>query len=191
MSLMFRAIMEEEQFQGQETGLTLIVEDGSIVANANTYVDMTFCSNYQIMMGNTDWVSYAQVDREAAILRAMRWLENFEGKWKGARATRSQALSWPRVNMLDHDGYEIEDSVIPTDLKEAVCEAAYQEIKSKDVFNPGLSAGNSVLEKRVKAGPVEAQYKYSQGTSLADAFPAILDMIKHYMVFQSTRRMRA
>lgn len=185
-----RAIMEEFVLQGLETGVTLIVEDGSIVENANTYVSLADCANYNIMMGNSAWTTYAQVDRETAILRAMRWLENFEARWQGYRTDRTQVLAWPRTGMVDLDGYDLDENYIPMAIKDALCEAAWQELQAKDVFNPGVGEGGEVLEKSVKAGPVEASYKYAQATKLAGAFPAIMDKLKPYLIETPQRRSR-
>jgi hypothetical protein len=191
MSLMLRPIMDEQPLEGAETGLTLTVEDGTEVVDANTYISMADCSTYNIEVGNYAWSSYAQIDREAAILRAMRWIKGLETKWLGYRTTQTQELAWPRSGMYNLDDVLLGDDVIPEELKDALCEAAWHEITSKDVLNPGLTtSGGGVLEKKVKAGPVESTTKYSAATTTNTEFPAIMAMIEHFMKPVSHTRQR-
>ena len=79
--------------------LTLTVEDGSIVANANSYASLDQIKAYNAQRN----VALPTTGDDAIIalaMQAMDYLEAYEPRWKGDRAQPLlQALSWPRQNV--------------------------------------------------------------------------------------------
>ena len=135
----------------------LIIEDGSIVADANSYVSYDFVENYHSLRGNTSWISGDSTAKQYAIIRATQSIDAmYKTKWKGNQTEYgTQELEWPRQN-VDVVGIELDDDLIPASLKKAVCEAALRELSSANSLQPDLERGGDI--KRVKADVVEVEY---------------------------------
>ena len=73
---------------------TLIVEDGTIVAGANTFVDVATVLTYATDHGDTTWALSTVAAQTSAILNAMIYLE--AKPFKGYPSTSDQSLVWPR-----------------------------------------------------------------------------------------------
>ena len=101
--------------------MALIVETGSIVTNANSYVSDTDYTTYATARNKT--VGSTEALREAELLKAMDYLESYRSKFKGAKVTRDQPLQWPRYDVFI-DGYQIDSNAIPSELKNAQMELA-------------------------------------------------------------------
>jgi len=127
--------------------MALVVEDGSVVAGANTYITLAefkaWADDRGITYGDDSAVT-------AQIYRAMDYFERLQ--FIGNKANENQPLQWPRTEALI-DGYYADATEIPPPVKLAVYEAVVVE-----------AAGNSELEVqdrktiREKVGDVEVQY---------------------------------
>lgn len=102
-------------------GTQLIIEDGSQVANANSYATDAELKAYADLRGLS--VPATQPEREALLVLAMDYIESFRDKFKGSKVAYDQALQWPRVGVLV-DGYDVNSDTIPQELKNAQIEAA-------------------------------------------------------------------
>lgn len=95
---------------------TIVVETGSIVSGANSYVTTTELATYADERGiditNTS---------EDLLIKSMDYLEGLN--FKGYKNTRSQSLQWPRWGVYV-DGYPVDSNTIPTELKEAQMQLA-------------------------------------------------------------------
>jgi hypothetical protein len=107
--------------------MSLIVEDGSLVANANSYVSLAYANTYFSDRANPiEWYESTEEIKQAALIYATAWVDS-NYKWKSSIISTNQSLGWPRVAYLNSDGKTIEG--IPKKLKEAVCEMALNWIK--------------------------------------------------------------
>jgi len=128
--------------------MTLIVEDGSQVAGANSYASLSVVDAYHAARGKTEWAG-DDVAKEAAILRAMDWLEAlpFLGvPTKGAGMvgiSGYQALQWPRA------GFAWATHVVPPGIIKALSEAALVELAKPGVLAPTLERGGMVKQETV------------------------------------------
>lgn len=135
--------------------MEIIVEDGSNVAGANSYVSLTDADTYHEARQNTSWVQASNDAKTGAILRAMAYLESVA--WAGMRVLRDQALMWPRAGVVDRDGYELASNAIPRALVSALCELALREVSSPGSTSPDLERGGMV--KREKVDVLEVEYQ--------------------------------
>ena len=133
--------------------MALIVEDGSGLSTATSYVSLADAGTWHAARGNTAWASASEAAREVALVRATAALDMHE--FVGLRESNTQALAWPRYNAVDRDGFEI--TGIPTGLKSAVCAAALVELSSSGALTPAMD--RSSWTQREKVGPVEIEYK--------------------------------
>ena len=147
---------------------TLIVEDGSVVAGANTYADISTVDAYHAALGQSTWTG-TDDDKIAAILRAMRYLENLS--WAGEKTAQSNPLSWPRDHTYDRDGRVYDDDIVPTPVVNALCEAALAELVDQGVLRPSSTTSGQI--KRQKVDVIETEYFESYQSS--QSFDAIDD----------------
>lgn len=124
---------------------TIIVEDGSIVANANSYVSVAeyeaWAEDRQLTVGGHP---------EAQLIKAMDFLETLS--FIGDKKTRDQSLQWPRDNVYI-DGFEYESTEIPQALKEAQYAIAASILAGIDPL-----AAITRAVKREKVDVIEVEY---------------------------------
>lgn len=112
--------------------MTIIVEDGSIVANANSYITVSGVDEYCYKMGYGEWDTTTSGVKEQTLLKAMRYIDGL--RWKGIKYTQDQYTSWPRSDVYDIDDRLVPYTSIPVKVVEAVCEACMLSLPTSD-FN--------------------------------------------------------
>ena len=148
---------------------------------ANSYATAAEAKTYAVDRNNTTWTGLSPHVQEANLIKATDYLERrFTGRWAGAKATDAQALAFPRVNLLDVDGYAISSTVVPEVIKRAQFEAAFAIASGIDL-EPTFTRGGQVRRKKVKAGPVETETEYSGAGSHEAVVTAIDRMLKGYL----------
>ncbi len=110
--------------------MALIVEDGTGLPNANSYVSVADADSYHVDRGNAAWAAAASSDRETALIRATAYLEARYVWVSGFKALggEDQSLSWPRYEAIDRDGYAIDVNVIPRPVVQSTCELALRAL---------------------------------------------------------------
>ena len=132
--------------------MTLVVEDGSKVTGANTYITLAEFKAWADARG-VNYSSDGHVTEN--ILRAMDYIE--ELMFIGVKETRDQALQWPRVDVVI-DGYALDVGEIPKELKNATYELVKAIIDGDNKLNP--------VERQVtkeKVDSLEVTYKSNAG----------------------------
>lgn len=133
----------------------VVVENGSLVANANSFVTrddvLTYCDNRGYVFVITDT---AAADR--AVIKAGDWLKNTNRvTYRGSLRTATQTMPWPRTGASFYRGPAIAEDAIPQCEKDAQCELTYRIFGGTNV-QPDLDRGGQV--KMEKAGPFETEY---------------------------------
>tara|TARA_R110000796_G_scaffold148262_3_gene265114 strand:- start:2970 stop:3461 length:492 start_codon:yes stop_codon:yes gene_type:complete len=105
--------------------MTLIVEDGTIVLGANTYVSDANYQSYATARGYT--IGATEQLREIELTKAIDYLESMRDRYKGTKVQRDQPLQFPRVSLFI-DGYQTDSNTIPEELKKAQMELAFLSI---------------------------------------------------------------
>ena len=75
--------------------ITLTVEDGTGLANANTYVALADADAYFANRINDTWLNGTDDQRSSALIQATQYLDS-RYTFKGVPLTDTQALQWPR-----------------------------------------------------------------------------------------------
>lgn len=132
--------------------MALIVEDGSIVDNADTYVDVDGLKAYAAKRGLTIPADDAAI--EILLVKAMDYLETYETRWKGCRVSADQPLAWPRRGVRI-EGYSYPADAIPKQLKAGQCVLAVAAASLDLLPSVDPSAANV---KRDKVGPLETEF---------------------------------
>lgn len=132
--------------------MTIIVEDGSGVLNANSYVSLINARAILTPLGQD--LDLDDDIAEQQILNAARYVEAFRAKFQGWKTTIDQSLQWPRVAVVI-DGIIIDIDVIPQDLIDAQVFSAY-EFSQGQILQPS-SSGQSIQSEEV-SGAVKVSY---------------------------------
>lgn len=141
--------------------MALVVEDGSEVAGANSYVTLV---EARAFLDARALLPSATVDDTALTLllvKATDYLQSKQSKFKGTRVTSTQPLAWPREDayIYPEDESPFASDEIPQQLKDAQCLAAV-EINTYDLMPSGR--GREVTEETV--GPLTTAYAPGSGT---------------------------
>jgi hypothetical protein len=134
----------------------LIVEDGSTVPDANTYVSAADFSTYMSDRGLT--FSGSNGTQEQVLLKAMDYIE--AQNFIGFKKSKEQALQWPRTEVYI-DGYAYESDEIPSLLLKLQMEVSIAIDAGND---PSANVGRAT--KREKVGDIEVEYMDSADDSL-------------------------
>lgn len=137
--------------------MALIVEDGTGLAGANSYVSMDDCALYCADRG-LSFATSPSATGEAALIRATEAIDAiYRGRFPGYRVRgRAQALEWPRLAAYDVEGNLIVGDEIPIEVVNATCEAAVRELAVPNSMMPDLKRGGHL--KSFKAGSVAVEF---------------------------------
>jgi len=130
--------------------VTLVIEDGSIVTGANSYVDDAEYVAYALARGKT--IGSDATAREIELILAMDYIESFRDQFKGVKVQFDQPLQWPRSGVYI-DGYIVDFDSIPQELKDAQMEAGIVG-NSTNLLKSGT---NQNIAKE-KLGDMEIEY---------------------------------
>jgi hypothetical protein len=174
--------------------MSLIVEDGSIVAGANSFISLADADAYFEVRGNAAWSAADDDAKTAALIRATDYLTRHY-VWKGATVKQAQALCWPRSPsspypyntyfatasgylgtsdpLLDQNGWVIANNVVPQQVKAAQCLLALEALTQ--ALDPALERGNLIRRESV-AGAVDIEYE--PGAPGRTVFPAVDSLLR-------------
>ncbi len=159
--------------------IELIVEDGNLVEGANSYVSLEEATAYQRRFNRQDWLGLSEDEKKASLIKATQYVDN-QFTWKGRRKYQTQELGFPRVMLLDLDGFEV--TGIPARLKQAICEAAYYGYQT-DLFQTYESEQGIIKRNKERVeGAVEKEVEYFNSKETA------VDYISKYAALNSLLR---
>ena len=132
--------------------MALIVEDGSIVAGANSYASVAQADAYHADRLNAEWAALATDGKESALIKATDYLEQtYADAWKGYRVDADQPLSWPRYDVIAYT-YPFPADSVPLALRNAAIELALKASKGPLLCDEGQRV------KRKKVDVLETEY---------------------------------
>lgn len=137
--------------------MDIIVEDGSMVVDANTYVGVEEAREYASSR-NYDAQFLDDEKSKGYLLRAMDYLNSIDD-YKGWIIDTDQALPWPRQKVVVNR-ISVPEDAIPRALKQAQIELAIAIANGVELF-PNLGKELPAVSgavKREKVGPIENEY---------------------------------
>lgn len=136
--------------------MALVIEDGTIVAGANSYIDVPAAKAYAsargVDLGTDDAVT------EQRLLGAMDYLESLS--YKGARTDPDeQSLAWPRTGVT-FDGRTFGDNTIPPQLKNAQAQLAIELFNGVIIFASTAASfgGGELAVKKEVVDVIETEF---------------------------------
>lgn len=150
--------------------MPLTIEDGTGVAGANSYADVTGARAYATARGLT--LPVADADIEALLILAMDFIEAHRSQFQGVKTASTNPLQFPRTG-VSLDGYELADSAIPQILKDAQAQLAIDAVSSS--LMP-TGTGREVIKEKVDV--IEVSYATSGNTNTQPIFTKAVAMLR-------------
>ncbi len=165
--------------------MALVLEDGTGLPTANTYLLVATADAYHSELCNEGWGG-AVTKKEAALIRATRWMDEhyeFLGDRKvlgsGSSTGLPQALKWPRQGVVHPDGYCVDQDALPVEVIRATAEVALAVLEFGGQLDPAVEPGGTLTEELEKVGRTWVQTKYEAGGIDGPAkIPAALTIIR-------------
>ena len=139
--------------------MALIVEDGTGLSTAESYISVAGASSYHTARGNAAWAALASDTlREQALRRATDYMQqNYRMRWSGYRKTDTQALDWPRYEVPKRDVASLtwsyyENDEVPVEVSNACAELALRAAAAD------LLADLGPPRTGVSVGPISVTY---------------------------------
>lgn len=129
----------------------IVVEDGSIVANANSLVSE---ADYVAYLTAIDVVPTGNT--EIQLIQAMEYIDSLEPVLMGRMVKRGQALAFPRIDLCI-EGFYWSSSEIPRQAIDAQIALALDLENGIDLYNRPEPDNKVVKRERVE-GAVEVEY---------------------------------
>lgn len=149
--------------------MALIVEDGTGLADAESYISVSDADTWHANRGNTAWAAFDTTKKEQLLRTATDYMALYAGAWVGRRVTATQALDWPRIGG-EAFGFCIASDFVPLPVANACALLAI-----KATASGGLTPDTKQAVKRKKVGPLEVEYQdYSSATKRYRGVDALL-----------------
>jgi len=140
--------------------MTLIVETGASVVDANSYVSLLEADTYHALYYNSDWDGLSDADKEQHLILATRSIDaNYASKFLSLKKNDINELCWPRLAFLNNNNIMIADNTIPKALKNAVCEVALMSSLGLNLF-PASNNDDNVKINKTKIGDLAIEKEY-------------------------------
>ena len=164
--------------------MALIIEDGTIVANANSFITVAEWEAYLSLYGKT--ATGDTTAKETNLIKAQRAIST-RYSFNGTPVEQGQATCLPREWTKKIKGFTVANNVVPQDFKDAQAELAFDIQEGADPFaNATEGAKGPVTGERSKAGPVETETQYGSGgapfnpRSMSN-YTAVNDLLRPYL----------
>lgn len=139
--------------------MAIVVEDGSGVEGANSYVSrsdfIAYANSHGIIVADTE-------DTDATLVKAAEFIDNHESKLKGSRAERDQSMSFPRTG-VEIDGWSWGSDEIPRNVVLCQMALAIDIHGGIDPYNPPQ---NKVRTSERVEGAVSVSFAVNRSAKL-------------------------
>lgn len=162
--------------------MSLIVETGSGLTNANSYISVADADTYVADHGNESvWTAATTAQKEAALRNATQYIDlQYGSKFKSSKTNidsgSRQALQFPRIAVTDDDGYLYDDDEMPDCLKHATVEAALRILAGDDLL--GVLDSATIQSESSSVGPLSESITYVGGKPAVKRYPKIYALLK-------------
>jgi hypothetical protein len=140
--------------------MALVVEDGTLVSGADSYVTLAEFKVWADKRGVTYGTDSAVTQQ---IYRAMDYIESLN--FIGEKSDENQALQWPRDQVVI-DGYYIDSDEMPNELKVAV----YESIKAELDGDSRMTASD---RRTISEKVGDLQVTYANNADVKRSIPAV------------------
>ena len=159
--------------------MSLIVEDGTGLADADSYISLDGARAYALKYGYTLPVGDAEAN--VKLRKGAVYVDLFEGSFPGQRLVDTQSLAWSRINAYKCAGQD--QICLPSDS--VPLEIQYAQVIAASFYATGLDVranddGLGVSAKEV-VGAVKVAYFDNGKTGKSTEITEATDMLSNYM----------
>jgi hypothetical protein len=155
--------------------MALVVEDGTGLANANSYASVADADAYHELRGNSVWTEAADSDKEIALVRATDYIDL--SSFKGEAEEPGQALQFPRHDLYNRNGEQV-GGTVPVEIERACYEYALSSFTASGDLQeltptPDQSEPRALTLERNKVGTLETEQRFdsSAGIRVKKSYP--------------------
>lgn len=162
--------------------MPLVVEDGSVVPNADSYVSIANAIAYLTSRGEKTFAQADTPSQEAALRNATDFMVSvYRNRWAGYRKNLAQPLDWPRSYVPINDvaqGYGpgatwYDASSVPPEVQQACASLAVRALVGP------LSPDVARVLKNVKIGPISVEY--DPNAAVVATYVAVTTRLRPYL----------
>ena len=163
--------------------MSLVIEDGSGLSTATSYVTVAEARAYALARGVTLAAAGDTGDAtiEVWLIKAEDYLETLNAGWSGFRTwppvlgqqDHEQRLSWPRSGAIMF-GYGINNNVIPQQVKDAQCQLCIEQYNGINI----MPSGTGAAIKRQKVDVLETEYATAYTSAPQPNMPKVDALLK-------------
>lgn len=154
--------------------MAFVVETGAGLSNSNSYSSVAAADSYFADRGVTAWAALTTTAKEQALIKATDYLEQtYRESWKGFRVTSSQALSWPRSEVIV-DTFPVPANIVPAPIIKACAEMAIRASEGEDLI---ADLGQQIIKEKVDV----IETTYAEFGSLSARYPAVNRLVLPYL----------
>lgn len=134
--------------------MSFVVEDGTAKSTSTSYVSVAAADTYHSEHGApATWTAATTAQKEAALMAATVWMDATYS-WRGSITDDDQALGWPREDVYDDEGRDIDDNIVPQAVQDCCAYLALQHLST--ALDSVYARGGDV--KRQKVDTLEVEY---------------------------------
>lgn len=173
---------------------TFVVENGTGVAGANSYLEITDADQYHENIGTpaASWISKTDDEKKQALRDGTRYLDGKYGnRWNGYRSDGVQPLDWPRQSVIDTDGFFVLSNTLPQGLKDACSEAALRAFDATQNplgLTPDITSEGTIIKKKEKFDVFEEETEYVGGVDPYVTF-TVIDRLLHDLIISGSSQL--
>jgi len=148
--------------------MSIIVETGAGVTDANSYADLAKVRAYALLRGITLSTDDAVVT--AQIMLGMDFIEAKRSDFQGTKTSATQALQWPRKGVTI-DCNDVDENTIPNEIVNALCQVVIEQHNGVNLSPTRTDA--FITEDTI--GPITTKYsdKIGGGPGTAPTMPNV------------------
>lgn len=148
--------------------MPLIVEDGTGMPDANSYVSIEEADQYHTDRNNTLWLSLSEQEKTGRLINAAAYMGGF--LFNGIRLNPDQGLAFPRYYPPET---KPDTAAVPRNIKSCQCEMGLQT----SLLAP--TDGRVISEERIE-GAIDTKYDTSRAYT-QPVYPAINLYLGQYL----------
>jgi hypothetical protein len=152
-------------------------------ASANSFVTLVEANAYaEARLNASLWDAATDDSKNRSLVEATREISNLS--FIGVRTDDTQVLSWPRELAVDPDDPNadyFDSTELPTRVKNATCELAFQFIKAGTTDVAAMDATEGVIRKKVDVLETEYAEPWARSRGL-DRYPRVVAFLRPLLV---------
>jgi hypothetical protein len=137
--------------------VAIVVEDGTVVAGANSYLSLAAVRAFALARGVT--LSATDATVEVQLIKAKDYIEARDAYFVGRRVSEDQVLCWPRY------APSVRSDQVPAKIKDAQGFLVMADFAGVVVLPTGASLEPFPVTKK-KVGPLEKSYAVPDGAQV-------------------------